>query len=97
MSRTSTRSIEWHKECYKNILISINNDFEKIKQDLHFYIKWMATAKFLELQIETAKKQNKTSFDADIFLKNNKDNFIEKEMKEQAKLVLKQLAEEFEI
>ncbi len=67
-----TYSIEWHEERLKNNVAYLERRRESLKREAESIEQSTADSNLLELQIATAKREGKLSFDPDKYLKKRK-------------------------
>ena len=62
------QTINWHENCLKNTLVSLNETKSKLDYLIDKYSRDKKSFEFYQLQIQEAKKFGKTSFDPEKFM-----------------------------
>jgi hypothetical protein len=74
--KSNSRPISWHEECLINRRKSLLAELSQIESLINTTSLSYKQAKFLERQIEEAKRQGKSEFDSDRFLSKEWENLV---------------------
>lgn len=78
----SKQFVSWHKECLEAMRETFRREHEKLEALQDSVNRLAMECRFLDFQITEAKKQGKSDFDVEKFLKNKKEQFIKDEENE---------------
>ena len=67
MIKMAKNTLEWHKNCLKNMIISLQKDKEELKRKQDEVLTFEDRVTFYKIQIERTKKENKDGFDREKF------------------------------